>query len=150
MSEDILSIIPTDPTWVPTRAQAKAVRTALQRLVDTAATVTDEVLQQVAFIDAGENFESTRCPTCHAGVDQEWWAEAMARAAEADFTDLAVTTPCCASPTTLNDLIYEWPQGFARWTLTVENPARGPLTPKEHAVLAKALAHPIREIWSHY
>jgi hypothetical protein len=41
-------------------------------------------------------------------------------AAERDhFTDLTIVTPCCGTHTTLNDLVYDWPQGFARWRVEV-------------------------------
>jgi hypothetical protein len=65
------------------------------------------------------------------------------------FADLGVVTPCCGAATTLNDLNYDWPQGFARWWLQALNPRRGKLEPDELAKLASALGVRLREVWTH-
>jgi hypothetical protein len=43
------------------------------------------------------------------------------------FEDLAVRTPCCHTDTTLNELDYDWPAGFARFVLEARNPGRYPV-----------------------
>jgi hypothetical protein len=57
--------------------------------------------------------------------------------------------PCCGAATSLNDLVYEWPQGFARWALEIMNPGRGFLTDEEIERLARTVGHPLREIRTH-
>ena len=43
--------------------------------------------------------------------------------------DAFTPSPCCCEPVTLRSLIYDWPVGFARFTVDVWNPSRGPRTP---------------------
>jgi len=76
----------------------------------------------VTFVDAGANFETVSCPQCANELEQDWWGDAMDRAAESTFADLAVTLPCCGASSSLNDLRYEMPQGFARFVIDILNP----------------------------
>lgn len=103
----------------------------------------------VRFVDQGGNFEGVFCPHCDADLT-EWWSTAMDRAAEAEFSDLSVTVPCCDTATTLNDLRYDWPAGFARFFLEV----RGPGVPEPPAAMLEALQRTLgcqlRTIWVHY
>ena len=62
-----------------------------------------------------------------------WWSEQMGQASHASFTNLAVLAPCCGTKTTLNDLTYDWPAGFAQAELSVLNPQRGWLEDAELA-----------------
>jgi hypothetical protein len=57
--------------------------------------------------------------------------------------------PCSASTTTLNDLVYEWPVGLARWEATVLYPDRGWLTENELLEIGQALGHPVRQTVRH-
>src|SRR5688500_17318071 len=121
MSDVFLRIVPTDPTFVPSveaRASASArLREALTD-VDVAAHVSDEV----AFVEAGANFESVACPLCDAELDQDWWGEAVGLAAARGFEALMVKVPCCGAQTSLNELRYDMPQGFARCVIEATNP----------------------------
>jgi len=80
----------------------------------------------------------------------EWWSMAMEVGHEQHFKDLRVTTPCCALHTTLNDLEYSWPAGFARYTLEVLNPNIAELKPSVQRRLEAALQAPVRVIWAEY
>ena len=53
---------------------------------------------------------------------------------------------CCATETSLNDLQYVWPAGFARTELTVHEPDRGWLSTGERGRVEQALGHPLREV----
>jgi hypothetical protein len=89
------------------------------------------------------------CPACGAELEPGWWAARVDRArrpAAGGFADLAVTTPCCDSRTTLNDLDYVWPAGFASSVLEARNPGRGWLTVEERARVEQALGHELREV----
>ncbi len=48
--------------------------------------------------------------------------QAMDRAHDAQFGDLAVIVPCCEMRFSLDDLCYEWPAGFARFLLEARSP----------------------------
>ena len=66
------------------------------------------------------------------------------------FGPLDVVAPCCDAVTTLNDLKYHWPQGFASWSITVKNSNRGQLDDAERAHIESALGHPVRLVYAHY
>jgi hypothetical protein len=75
----------------------------------------------IQFIDPGGNFERVLCPTCASDIT-DWWTTAMDAAWQSSFADLSISVPCCGITTSLNDLQYEWPAGFARFTLAARNP----------------------------
>ncbi|MFK4101373.1 hypothetical protein ACI2L1_15090 [Streptomyces sp. NPDC019531] len=94
--------------------------------------------------------DSVSCPRCGTQLDfPGWW---MARMDEA-FRDgsasaLAVRVPCCGTDTTLNDLVYNVPSGFARYQVRVWSPNRRVLDDEELAGIGAALGRPVRQIWS--
>jgi hypothetical protein len=149
VSDHWLLVIPTDPEWVPAEAASAAAQQAIAALCPGSGEVTAETHDTVRFIDQGSNLEEVRCPACGTALASDWWSDGMQRAFERDFADLAVTTPCCGTATTLNDLVYDWPAGFARFELSVHSPDRGWLAEQELASLADALGHPVRQILRH-
>jgi len=76
--------------------------------------------EKIQFADAGQNFESVRCPSCKANL-MEWWGSAMSSAysEEHGFVDLEITTPCCNMTTSLHRLEYSFPQGFYKIMIEV-------------------------------
>ena len=80
----------------------------------------------------------------------EWWTEQMGLAGESSFRDLGLITPCCGNKTSLNDLGYEWPAGFAQAELSVLNPQRGWLDEAELARVASELGYPLKQVMAHY
>jgi hypothetical protein len=149
MADTYLRIIPADPGCVPSalaRERALGVlRSAAPMADDFASQVTDDV----RFVDCGSNFETVRCPRCGEDIG-EWWSFIMEMGHEQHFRDLRVTTPCCGARTTLNELLYSWPAGFARYTLEALNPGVGSLPERVLDRLADALGSPVRVIWAHY
>ena len=153
MSDNWLRLIPTDPTFVPATPAARRARELLEHFAPTAITggVAREVnAKEIVFIDAGTNFESVSCPWCGAAIDIEWWQDSMSIAATSGFNDLVTRTRCCDVTTSLNDLNYQWPQGFARWWLEVMNPTTPPLSSDQVGKLGDALGHPGRALYAHY
>jgi hypothetical protein len=65
---------------------------------------------------------------------------------EADRRRLAIETPCCGQATSLNDLDYVEPQGFACVAIKVMNPDSD-LEPPELQKVAQALGQPVRIVW---
>jgi len=125
MSDAILSLIPQDPSYVPNAsAQASAV-SLLRSLAPQADRVKAQVFNNVTFIDQGANFESVHCPGCKIEVEIASWQDWMSKASGSEFCDLSLAMPCCGASTSLNDLIYEWPAGFARFALIIQNPNIG-------------------------
>jgi hypothetical protein len=60
------------------------------------------------------------------------------------------TVACCGALVSLNDLIYEWPAGFARFVLEAMNPNVRDIADDELASLAAILGTPLRKIWARY
>jgi hypothetical protein len=150
VSDNYLRLIPTDPTWRPDSGAAQRAVGTLSVLVPGADSVEVALHDEVTFIDQGANFERLSCPACQAELDMDWWSEQMGAAGDAAFTNLNVTTPCCHTQTSLNDLTYDWPAGFARAELSVLNPQRGWLNEAELTQVAVELGHPLRQVMAHY
>src|SRR5579884_1054426 len=71
---------------------------------------------------SAENFEATYCPFCQSDITDWWWQELHVWTDRADQRDLTTTTPCCRRATSLNDLDFDWPQGFACVGFRLLNP----------------------------
>jgi DNA-directed RNA polymerase subunit N (RpoN/RPB10) len=149
LSDDWLQIIATDPMFVPDEAAARTLSSLVHTFAPNAERVDVIDEGKIVFIDAGENFETVRCNSCGAVLDLDWWSDQMNSAQEHEFSDLATTTPCCRQLTTLNNLDYDWPQGFARWRIEVLNPSVGRLTPEAELALSDAVGHAVRLIYTH-
>ena len=151
MSDDYLRIIPLDPTHVPSpRAQEQAIA-VVKKLLRRAEEVRAIVQDEVSFVDQGQNLEEIRCPRCRATLGPEWWMTEMDRAQATRFADLSVVVPCCGARSSLNDLDYDWPAGFARFVLQVREPGlAGWLDDAAVARLEKALGARVRQIRARY
>ncbi len=149
MSDNYLRLIPTDPEYVPSSQQ---IRRALSVIAANPLQSEPEVIitDNVEFIDAGSNWEAVYCPRCGLEIDMRWWRDdAMDRAHETRFRDLSVKMPCCGVETSLNELRYVWPCGFAKFQISFLGPGRD-LEPVVVERIAAALGTPLRKIWAHY
>lgn len=150
MSDSILRIIPSEPTFVPSidaqQGGASLVREAFPHADDVSVRIEDDV----TFVDAGENFDAVFCPQCKSELEQDGWADAMERAASTGFLDLDVPLPCCGESTSLNDLRYEMPQGFARFVIDVVNPETADIPESLEARLGDVLGSTPRFVWTQY
>lgn len=151
MSDNILRLIPADPASSDIGGTAQDdVLKILSTLVPAAQAMTIDRHDGVVFYDAGANFERVLCPFCATELSIEWWKARMDSASESSFEDLAVVTPCCSTPASLNDLAYEWPQAFAHWAIEVRGPDRPVLDDDELDLLNDAAGQPLRQVWAHY
>ncbi|MEX3654097.1 hypothetical protein ABFW14_01560 [Mycolicibacterium fortuitum] len=153
MSVEWYVIFPTDPRWVPSLDREGAARAVFELLMGSDIEVKVNRPGRVVFEDAGECFETIRCPACGTLVGQnpknmDWWVARIHGAwTEADgFWPLDVTTPCCGVQTSLNDLVYDAPQGFASWSVAARDPVYA-MDEDNLALVAAALGHPVR--WAH-
>lgn len=149
MADTFLRIIPADPGYMPTALASERALDLLRRAVPLADDVAAQVTDDVRFVDCGANFETVRCPRCGADLG-EWWSAAMELGHQQRFQDLRVSTPCCAHRTSLNELVYSWPSGFARYTLEALNPGLGSLPDSVVRRLENALGSTLRIVWAHY
>lgn len=106
-----------------------------------------EIDDSPIFFDCGGSLEYVRCPFCKADLDTVWndW---MQRWYEGDHNQLGIETPCCSKLTTLNDLDYKSPQGFAcvgvrsEWEL-IE------ISANDLEEIGAHIGAPVRLIWQH-
>ena len=149
MPDTYLRIIPSDPTYVPSALARERALAALRRALPVVDDIATHVTDEVRFVDCGANFETASCPHCGADLG-EWWSEAMELGHRQHFRDLRVTVPCCGRRTSLNELAYSWPAGFARYTLEALNPGLGNLSQVVVQRLEHILGSKLRIIWAHY
>lgn len=149
MSDDWLVLIPTDPNWQPDDAAAQRAGNAVVDLAPEAEEIEAYVTDEVEFFDAGGNFKSASCPHCGTDVT-DWWGDVMDDAKEAAFADLSVTMPCCGRAASLNELVYDMPQGFAQFSISVAEPGLTELDAAALRRVGEALGHPVRAIWQRY
>ena len=151
MSDNFLRIIPQDPRHVPAPAAQRRAERSLRSFAPKADEIHSEVKEQIEFVDAGGNTETITCPHCKATVDDVWWQAEMDRTWADGSRNLAVTLPCCGASSTLNDLVYWWPAGFARYVLEAMNPGLNDfLDPAHLAQLQTDLGCELKQIMAHY
>lgn len=148
MSDTILKLIPTNPSYLPDEFSRRIAYDLLQGLFPEA-TIEVFTTSEIEFVDPGENFGSVGCNLCKQPIELKQWQEAMDAAYATQFEELTFVTPCCSRPTSLNDLNYSWPCGFAKFQLTARNP-HVDLPQSVLQQLQAALATPLRIIWAHY
>lgn len=73
----------------------------------------------------------------------------MDKAQASSFNHLAVMTPCCGASSSLDDLKYELPAGFARFVLEAQDP-KADLDDQQMQALAQIIGVGLRKIWAHY
>ena len=146
VSDASLHLIPDDPGWVPDEIAARRAVRVLRALLPGARAVHAEVHPHPVFVDGSRRLGPITCPACGGELADPWWSERMSRAEAGDFTRLAVRTPCCGTATSLDELAYSGPAGFARFQLTALDPGRDRLTPEELDRVAAALGCPVREV----
>ena len=62
----------------------------------------------------------------------------------------AFKLPCCQTTCTLNELTYDWPQGFAKFSLEAMNPNIGELPKGEVESFSGILGCSLRVIYKHF
>ena len=144
MSSTVVRYIPEDPEYVAEPAAAEAARALLQKALGAPAVAS--VTEGTIFVDPGENLDTIRCPACSDELDMDWWQGEMARAGERKFARLDVTVPCCGAETSLHDLDYEMPAGFARMVLEVQDPHGDPDEAVDLDALERLLGCIVRRI----
>lgn len=109
--------------------------------------------ERLEFIHCGANFGKILCPSCGTLIDLKAWQEWM----DQDFQGKAKgfvlsrrALPCCAASVSLHDLKYEWPQGFARFSISAQNPNIGRLSQEHRRRFEQLLGTSVRVIYEHF
>lgn len=148
MSSTILNIISTNPSYVPDKTKQDKAKDLLSKIY-IEEKIEFNTTDTIEFIDQGSNFESVFCNLCGRTIEIEEWQNAMDKAYESQFTDLIFITHCCDKTTSLNDLKYEWPAGFGKFTISVSD-AQTEIDEKDLKKLQDILSTTLRIIWAHY
>ena len=151
MSANLLRLIPTDPGIVPGENARRVAFALFRATVPRAHKVREKIFEEVTFVDQGGNFESVSCPHCRKPLDTPTWQDLMDSCRETRFGKLDVTMPCCGRRSSLNDLDYYFPAGFARYCLEARNPYLSEfLAPEIVQSIEQALGCKLRQIFAHY
>lgn len=121
MSEYFFGFVPDDPYYRLNEAEICAIKKLDWYQGDMSIKVNDTV----QFAAAGGNLESILCPFCKSDL-RGWWQEAMDAAYDLEkryFKGLRAVTPCCNKVISLQDLEYNFPQGF--YTSIIKIPVIG-------------------------
>ena len=145
MSDYVIKIIPLDPYAHIASKNVQQAVDFLKRSFEDVSVVTHET---PVFVDCGENLEKINCPSCGAEMDFGWWQESMSEAYAKDFVSLEIETPCCRRVSSLNELEYYFPCGFACIELDIFTPVTEPDEECLAAVQA-LLGEKLRVIRSH-
>lgn len=147
MSEHIVKIIPKDPYFHITEQKAQEINNYLKEKI-TADTIEIMMSKKPVFIDCGANLQSISCPLCKKLLGFDWWGEAMDKAHKNNFADLAIELPCCGKGSTLNDLLYNFPCGFASVEFDIVNPL---VEPDNDCLvyIQNILEQPVHVIYAH-
>ena len=153
MSDDVLSVIPTDPQWQPTREAGEQTAAIAGQLAaslhDFDAEMDVTWHETITVVDCGQNLSRIVCGRCRAEIDTDWWGDLLEERLETGFDDLVVRLPCCGAESSLNDLHYDWPCGFAKFEIAIWNPGINWFADDELTLLAETLGHPVRQIRAH-
>jgi hypothetical protein len=161
-----LSLIPEEPSYVPPAdAQLRALDTFRAFLAkkmpfqvkpsvrwdEPEVEIEVDVSDDIQFIHQGVNFESVSCPACGTEIEFKSWEAWMNGSYKSKFVNRSITMPCCGCETDLNALRYDWPAGFARFSLRAVNPdiENGLLPPDKLSVLEEILGCKLRQIGAH-
>jgi hypothetical protein len=70
----------------------------------------------------------------------------MSDAFDEHFADLTLSLPCCMVVSSLNELEYQAPAGFARFTLEARNP-NADIEEDQVRMLEEILGCKLRKVW---
>jgi hypothetical protein len=148
MSTNVLKMIPTVPNYIPTTIERQQARDLIvSRFPDVEVNL--KIADEVLFVDPGANLKRVICPICGSEIEIGWWQQAMDAAYQMKFTDLSIHAPCCGAVSSLNDLQYDWPAGFAQFVIEIQN-LKKDWDPAVVLSLERILGSSLREIWAYY
>jgi hypothetical protein len=149
MSDYWIIVIPESADFVPPEdAQQRAVA-LFWRIAPGAEEVKAETTPNVRLIDCGENLEHIVCPACDSELDIYWWQDRMQEEVDSGYPLRTMELPCCQAQMRVDQLKYDWPQGFSRFSVEAMNPDIGDLTEENMREFERLLGCKIRKILQH-
>ncbi|MDE6761683.1 MAG: hypothetical protein K2J90_13570 [Lachnospiraceae bacterium] len=148
MADIITKIIPVKYDYIADEEQTQAAIMYIKEIVPDCQ-IEAEVFETTQFVDCGGELEVIKCPDCGEDISFGWWGEVMEKAAEKEFSDLSVKLLCCGRDSSLNDLEYYLPCGYARMEITIANLERK-FSEKELVNIGELLGEKVRIILARY
>ena len=131
MSNTIFRIFPKH--HYPTYSDEKIIEAVDTLKIYSKEEITFTNYGSVQFIDCGQGLEHIFCPWCGRELDIKFWKEAMDKAYNnGSFGYLGIRMPCCNLPSSLEELIYVKPCGFAAFVIEVHDPEIIPCAAELH------------------
>jgi hypothetical protein len=148
VSENWIRLISVDPQYIPDLFQQKRAIKELA-IIAPEADITVQLYDTIQLFDCGGNFERVLCPSCKTEVSVDWWAERLNEDYENGFKLATYVLPCCNARCTFNEMVYEWPQAFGKFSLEARNPNIGMLNEKDKNVLEEILGTSLIVVYQH-
>lgn len=151
MSDNWILIVPKSPEHIPSPKNAQAALKFLKELAPGADEIEIVQSERVLFFDCGANLETISCPKCSAGIDFDWWGEAMSSDYDESegFRLSRFRLPCCSKYASLDTLVYEFHQAFGRFALSAMNPDLGLLSDEAIRSFETTLGCDVSVIYQH-
>lgn len=144
-----MKLIPTDPKYIPTQTQQIEVLRALIKKYPRYE-INSVVTNEINFIDNAGYWSSISCNICNEEIPVDFWQAAMSESYTTHFVDLTFETPCCQRILNLNDIIYDSPAGFARYSIVVIDLGYEVKNEELVGKLEAILDQEIRIVWANY
>lgn len=148
MADSITKIVPVKYDYIADEEQIQTAIIYIKEIVPDYQ-IEAEVFETTQFVDCGGELEEIKCPDCGEDISFDWWGEVMETAAEKEFSDLSVKLPCCGRDSSLNDLKYYLPCGYARMEITIANMERK-FSEEELIKIGELLGEKVRVILARY
>ncbi|PKO16177.1 MAG: hypothetical protein CVU39_09120 [Chloroflexi bacterium HGW-Chloroflexi-10] len=150
MSDNWIILIPKEPNYIPEEILRENARKRLLEIAPDSDKVKIIVTEHISFFDCGANLDRISCPKCNAELPPGWWQEKMHIDFDKDTFKLdKYLTPCCKHSCSLNELVYDWHQGFGKFAIEAMNPNIGPLKEIYILELEAILGTGLRVIYQH-
>ena len=149
MSDNWLILIPTSPEYVPSKdAQERAVA-LFKKIAPEADEIEVQLSDRPRLIDCCANLNKINCPSCRQELAIDWWSDWMSLEYGQGFPLKPAVLPCCGSVRSLADLLYDWPQGFACFSIEAMNPNIQDLPEAVEREFEAIMGCGVRKIWQH-
>ncbi len=150
MSDDYISIVPIDPEIVPSQERQGQAERFFREIAPEVDEITVEEADLPQFFDCGSNLDSIACPHCRSQIDRDWWEDTMGEDYAGSHFKLApYETACCGTPVRMNELLYDFPQAFARFGLSGMNPNIGELKDDQIRRFEELLGTKVQVVYQH-
>jgi len=160
MSSSVLKFIPLNEQFIPDLVRQKKAKSILEKKYSCEVEVKNH--DELEFIDQGENLEAVICPECRTRNEIDyfkeedpilsWWQKVEDKIPNQIDK---LTMPCCSKTINSKALLFDWPAGFAKFSICLWEPdfsklAEGKIKPRHFKKLQSILKSKLIQIEAHY